>query len=230
MKAFKISQAEVARLVVGWLQLAPPFVLTLDRTEWRLGKRWVNVLMLAVVWDGVAIPLVRQVFDKKGCSDAEKREQILERYLKILALETIRFVTADREFACDEWLRFLSKERIRFCLRIKASAQITDKCGRRMRAIKLLQTAKVGEAVVCRRRRKMCNVAVSIAGVSKADGNNVIAITSAESAEQARINRVERSRLPFAHLVLHGVGHRRHERRSSFDSINFFDMRPDFAR
>lgn len=188
LKAFKIDEAEVARLIVGWLKLEPPFVLTLDRTEWRLGKRWVNVLMLAVVSDGVAVPLVWQVFDKKGCSDAAERKQIVERYLKVFALETIRFVTADREFACDEWLRFLNRERIGFCLRIKASAQITDKRGKKMRAGKLLQTARVGEAVACRRRRKMCGVTVSIAGMRKADGDNVIVISSAESADRLLSN------------------------------------------
>lgn len=100
LKAFKISEAEIARLVVGWMKLTPPFVLTIDRTEWRLGKRWVNVLMLAIASEGVAVPLCWLVFEKKGCSDASERKQILERYLKIFPADTIRFVTADREFAC----------------------------------------------------------------------------------------------------------------------------------
>ncbi len=184
LKAFKISEAEVARLIVSWLKLAPPFVLTIDRTEWRLGKRWVNVLMLAIATDSVAVPLCWLVFEKKGCSDAKERKAILERYLKIYPVETIRFVTADREFACSEWLQFLSRRRIGFCLRIKSSAQITDKCGKKMRASKLLQTVRVGARVACRRRRKMCNVSVSVAGMRKACGDNVIVISSAESATE----------------------------------------------
>lgn len=188
LSAFKISEADIARLVVGWLELQPPFVLTIDRTKWRLGKRWINLLMLAVATERVAIPLCWMVFEKKGCSDATERKQILERYLKFYSVETIRFVTADREFACSEWLQFLSQQRIAFCLRIKLSAQITDQRGKKMRAGKLLQTAKVGVPLRCRRRRKMCGVAVSVAGVKKACGDSVIVVSSAESATELLAN------------------------------------------
>lgn len=188
LKAFQINEAEIARLVVGWLKLQPPFVLTIDRTEWQLGKRWVNILMLAIASDGVAIPLCWVVFEKKGCSDAAERKEILKRYLKIFSVSTIRFVTADREFACYEWLQFLNLQQIPFCLRIKSSAQITDKRGKQMRASKLLQTARVGEAVACRRRRKMCGVAVSVAGMRKACGDNVLVVSSTESAAELLSN------------------------------------------
>jgi hypothetical protein len=103
-------------------------------------------------------------------------EQILQRYLEIFAVESIRFVTADRKFACAEWLEFLNQGKIPFCLRIKSSALITDKRGRRMKAGKTLRTARVGEAVVCLGQRKMCGVAVSVAAMRKADGDNVLVI------------------------------------------------------
>ena len=52
-----ISEPEVARLVIRLMRLEPPFVITIDRTEWQLGKTWVNVLMLAIVSpEGVAVP------------------------------------------------------------------------------------------------------------------------------------------------------------------------------
>lgn len=184
LRFFDIPQAELARLVVRWMKLEPPFVLSLDRTEWRLGKSWVNVLMLAVVSEsGVAIPLLWLVFEKKGCSDAEERKQILKQYLRLFPVSTIGFVTADREFACREWLQFLDKEKIPFCLRIKSSAFITDKRGGRMRASKLLRTGRVGEKLYCRRRRKMCGVKVAVAGLKKADGDNVIVISSFEAKD-----------------------------------------------
>lgn len=183
LRFFEISQAELARLIVRWMKLEPPFVLTIDRTEWRLGKRWINVLMLAIVSsDAVAIPLCWLVFEKKGSSDSEERKLILKRFLAIFPVTAIRFVTADREFACAEWLQYLQREKIAFCLRIKSSAFITDKRGQKMKASKLLRTGRVGEAVICRRRRKMCGVSVSVAAIRKADGDNVLVISSAEEA------------------------------------------------
>ncbi len=88
-------------LVIRLIKLEPPFVLTIDRTEWQLGKRWVNVLMLAIVSEsGVAVPLLWTVFSKKGCSNDAERQEILEKYLSILPARSISFVTADRE-ACQ---------------------------------------------------------------------------------------------------------------------------------
>ena len=58
---FSVSQVEVARLVVKLLKIEPPFVVAVDRTEWQLGKAWVNVLMLSVSYKRVAIPLLWSV-------------------------------------------------------------------------------------------------------------------------------------------------------------------------
>jgi hypothetical protein len=145
--------------------------------------------MLGVVsTGGVAIPLLWLVFEKKGCSDASERKEILERYLRIFPASSIESVTADREFACFEWLQYLNRQKIPFCLRIKSSAFITDKRGRKMRASKLLRTARIGERIYCRRRRRMCGVPVSVAATRKADNDNVIVISSAESADNLLSN------------------------------------------
>jgi hypothetical protein len=185
---FEMDAAEITRLLVKLMNLQPPFILSIDRTEWRLGTTWVNVLMLSAVWEGVAIPIVWTVFQKKGCSSDSERRAIVEKYLQIFGAETIKFVTADREFASREWLDYLSTNRIDFVLRIKSSAFITDKRGKQMRASKLLQSTAAGEKLICRRQRKMCGITVSVAGVRKADGDNVIVISSIASSDRALSN------------------------------------------
>ena len=40
--------------------------LTLDRTTWEYGKSCINILALAIVWRGVAIPELWETLDKKG--------------------------------------------------------------------------------------------------------------------------------------------------------------------
>jgi hypothetical protein len=179
LRFFEISEADLARLVVRLMKLEPPFVITIDRTEWQLGKRWVNVLMLALADKGVAVPILWLVFEKKGCSDDVERKQILEKYLSIFASTSIGFVTADREFASKRWLKFLTERKIPFCLRIKANTPITDKRGRKMAARQVVRTLKIGEVVKCRRKRRVWGIEVLLAGRRKANKDHVIVIASA---------------------------------------------------
>lgn len=183
LRFFSIDEAELAHLVVRLMRLEPPFVITIDRTEWQVGKRWVNILMLAIVHQGAAVPLLWLVFDKKGCSSDEERQQILERYLQIFPAYSIRFVTADREFASKQWIDYLTERKIRFCLRIKANTRITDKRGRKMRASRLLQTTPLETPISCRRKRSLWNCPVSIAGIRKANGDNVLVVSSVEDGK-----------------------------------------------
>ena len=40
--------------------------LTLDRTNWKWGKRDINILMLAIVYRGIAIPIVWTLLNEPG--------------------------------------------------------------------------------------------------------------------------------------------------------------------
>ena len=171
----------MARLTLKLLKIESPFVIAIDRTEWQLGGRWVNILMLSVSYKNIAIPLFWTVLEEKGCSDNSERKEILERFIDEFGVENIRFVTADREFASKEWLRFLVAKKIPYRLRIKSNIGITDKRGKLLRASKMLRTLKIGERMEFRRRRKLWNRAVFVAVCRKADGDNVIIISSEAS-------------------------------------------------
>ncbi|EXW59539.1 hypothetical protein J878_4174 [Acinetobacter baumannii 44467_5] len=45
--------------------------LTLDRTNWKWGKRNINILMLAIVYRGIAIPILWTLLNKRGNSDTK---------------------------------------------------------------------------------------------------------------------------------------------------------------
>jgi len=168
-------------LTVRLLKIEPPFVIAIDRTEWQLGKRWVNVLMLSIGYKGVAIPLFWTVLEEKGCSDNAERTAIVRQFTDQFGASAIRFVTADREFASKEWLKSLVGRKISYRLRIKANTIITNKCGKPMRAGKLCRTLKIGERVEFSRQRKLWNQTVFVAACRKADGDNVIVISSERS-------------------------------------------------
>jgi len=173
----------MARLSLKLLKIEPPFVIAIDRTEWQLGKSWVNILMLSVSYRRIAIPLMWTVWEEKGCSDNQERCEIVERFIEEFGVESLRFVTADREFASKPWLEYLTAKKIGFRLRIKANARITDKHGRLIGASKLWRTLPVAARMECRRRRKLWNTPVFVAVCRKQDGDAVIVVSSERSGQ-----------------------------------------------
>ena len=48
----------LAEAVIKLLKLRPPWLLALDRTNWKIGRRDVNILMLAVITQRARLPLM----------------------------------------------------------------------------------------------------------------------------------------------------------------------------
>ncbi len=165
------------------LKIEPLYTIAIDRTEWQLGKQWVNVLMLSVAYKGVSIPLFWTVLDEKGCSDNLERKEILQKFIDEFGAESIRFVTADREFASKEWLKYLVEKKIPFRLRIKANHQITNTRGKLIKATKLCRTLKIGERREFRGKRKLWTQSVYVGACRKEDSDNVIVISSEKSGK-----------------------------------------------
>ncbi|KPQ35831.1 MAG: hypothetical protein HLUCCO16_16465 [Phormidium sp. OSCR] len=65
---FDFDLTEIARFVVSLIDIPQPWTLSLDRTCWSLGQTHFNILMLAVVHEGIAFPLLWTMLDKKGNS------------------------------------------------------------------------------------------------------------------------------------------------------------------
>lgn len=68
-----ICSADVARFV---LHLLPdpkqrPFIM--DRTNWKLGGKGPNMLVLAIIWRGAAVPLLFEFLDHSGKSNTPTR-------------------------------------------------------------------------------------------------------------------------------------------------------------
>ncbi len=173
----------MARLTLKLLKIKPPFVIAIDRTEWQLGKAWVNVLMLSIVYKSISLPLFWTVLEEKGCSDNAERRSILQQFIDEFGAGSIRFVTADREFASKQWLTYLVERKISFRLRIKSNTLITDKRGRVIHASKMLKTMKTGERAEFRRRRRLWKQSVFVAVCRKEDGDNVIVISSERTGD-----------------------------------------------
>jgi len=110
------------------------WILALDRTEWKRGKTTINLLVLAVVVHGCAVPLLWTVMPNPGASDTTERIELLARFVALFGKERLRFLTADREFIGFDWIGWLLQEQIPFRIRIKAGEYLLHADGREYKA------------------------------------------------------------------------------------------------
>ena len=131
LRAFDLDFAALARLLVQIAGIPAPWTLALDRTNWKLGKAELNILMLCVVHQGIAFPLLWSVLEKEGRgkagnSNTRERIALMQRFLTIFSPEQVTFLCADREFVSREWLLWLQKAGISFRLRLKGDFLVTN--------------------------------------------------------------------------------------------------------
>jgi hypothetical protein len=120
----------LARLVIEILGQGGQKYLALDRTTWKLGKRAVNVLVLAVVTRRFRVPILWVCLGHGGCSSVKDRTDLLTRYLKLFGVSSITVLLADREFVGTEWLEFLLKNNVPFAIRLKEDRKFLTEDGR----------------------------------------------------------------------------------------------------
>lgn len=127
--SFNLCSDLVARLLFKLLPdevfLNGKLQLTLDRTNWKFGTTNINILMIGVIYKGVALPLLWTFLgDKRGNSDQNERIALMERFIRLFGVQSIDFLTADREFIGDDWWNFLIFHKIRFFIRLRANMQV----------------------------------------------------------------------------------------------------------
>jgi hypothetical protein len=97
----------------------PCMDIIIDRTNWQLGKKNINYLVLAARIGKITFPLFWSLLEHAGCSDASARIELLEKFNKTFGFKKIRSFIADREFIGQDWLDYLYYHQIPFFIRIK---------------------------------------------------------------------------------------------------------------
>jgi hypothetical protein len=110
----------------AWLLSFYPQHVTLavDRTEWKFGATPINLLVIAVVHNGFAFPVLWCHLGKAGSSNSAEVTTLLEKLRPLLNCPSV-LVLMDREFASRkllEWLRGASWD---FDLRLKRNARVS---------------------------------------------------------------------------------------------------------
>lgn len=177
-RAFAIDQAQIARAVSGLLPLGERWVLSLDRTNWKLGRAELNILVLGVVYRGIAIPLFWTVLDKAGNSNTDERIALMERFVDTFGTERIAYLLADREFVGGRWFRYLREEFIGFRIRIKDNHTIVNRHGAVHSILTPFRDLAVGQRRVLRAPRRLWDVSVYLAAERLADGEWLLVASS----------------------------------------------------
>ena len=92
-------------------------LLIIDRTQWKE----INIFFLSVELNGVAIPVLWNLLEKKGNTNVLEKKDLLEDYINLFGIENINYLIADREFIGKEWFSWLNDLKIKFLIRIKSN-------------------------------------------------------------------------------------------------------------
>ncbi len=105
---FTINGAVIAGWVMKLFGLNNQAVyLSMDRTNWKWGKNDINILMLSIVYKGIALPIFWMLLPKRGNSNTEERIVLIQKFIDHFGKDKIAGILADREFIGDEWFNWL---------------------------------------------------------------------------------------------------------------------------
>lgn len=185
--------------------LATDYYLALDRTNWKWGEKNINILVLAVVYKGVAIPIYWLLLDKKGNSNTRERIALMKRFIRQFGKQHILGLLADREFIGEDWLKWLKSEGIDFVIRIKKDALVPNSRGEKVQVQKLFRFLKPSEQSVIQDQRLMTGVNVYLSALRLADGELLI-VASASRSDDAIKTYAARWQIETLFACLKGRG------------------------
>ena len=175
---FNFSMEGIAKLIVRFLPISDEiWDLSLDRTNWKLGKLNINPQVLGIVHLGVAFLIIWITFSWRGNSSMIERIDLIERFIKIFSIDKIRCLFGDREFIGGKWFAFLLEKGIHFVMRIKENFMITNAKGILISAKTLFRDLKAGEYKVLKGRRLVNGQMVYVVGALLPDGEYLILAT-----------------------------------------------------
>jgi hypothetical protein len=137
----------IAKFIFSLLPKQDKYELTMDRTNWKFGKANINILVIGVVYKGVAFPLLFKMLDKFGNSSTDERIELMNRYDTLFGFNTVETLVADREFVGYKWLQYLKGKNIKYHIRIRENFYVClpKNQDKKMKARHLFTDLKMGE-------------------------------------------------------------------------------------
>lgn len=139
--------------------------LILDRTNWKLGKKDINILLLSAVWNGFSMPLMWTMLPHGGNSHQDHRKALIQRFLTICTDRQIGGLRADREFIGKDWFTFLDVHKIAPCIRLRADSKVGG-----VPVWACLRKLQVGEVRIWHRAETIYGVKLRVCATKNAAG------------------------------------------------------------
>ena len=145
-----IDYQAFGKMIYALLANGQKVKILLDRTNWKFGKKNINIFVATIICDNFgtkqsfAVPIVWNILEKQGISNTAERKMIMQRILDIVGRENIEVVMGDREFIGEEWIAFLLDELIPFIMRIRGSIYVVHR-GKRVQIKTLCKDLGMGE-------------------------------------------------------------------------------------
>lgn len=175
---YAVSRSEccrTAKLVTEMMKIPEPWVLSVDRTEWKFGRKFFNILTLGVVHQGVAFPLLWWMLDKKGNSNTKERVDLFEEFVELFCEREIAYISADREFLGHDWLKYLlSQPMMPFRIRIRENDLLGD--GQHELPTRIVFShLKIGQMELLKRKRVLWGHQVYL-GALRLEDNSLLTV------------------------------------------------------
>jgi hypothetical protein len=146
MADYSLDKDLIARMIFALLPHKPPYTIAIDRTNWKFGQTNINILVLAIVYKGVAFPFLFKLMPKRGNSNTKERIEIVNHFIRLFGKESIKYLVADREFVGEHWIDYLNFNSIEYHIRIRENFLILNpKTGIEIKASWLFSNLKLNQ-------------------------------------------------------------------------------------
>lgn len=176
-RKFELDYYELAKMIVGLMNIPDPWVLSLDRTDWQFGQTNFNILTLGIVHQGVAFPILWWMLDNKGNSSTLERIELIDEVNALFPERKIAYLTADREFLGHDWFGYLLKQpTIPFRIRVRVSDCLSDG-HKRLKVGVVFQHLKPQQTQLLTKRRRLWGYWLYVAALRLEDNDLLVVVT-----------------------------------------------------
>jgi hypothetical protein len=205
---FKMDYTSIAKWIFKLFFLDNKEVyITIDRTNWYWGKSKINIFMLGIAYEGIAIPLFWSLLPKAGSSNFKEQKALLERFVETFNCVKIIGLLADREFASGKLFRWLNRKKIPFYIRIKEGTRIYIRDKKFLIAKKLFNDLQVKTSKVFHMTVWIFGEKVYLAG-SRSERGELMIVTTNQKPKNAIEIYLRRWEIESLFQTLKGRGFR----------------------
>lgn len=169
---------QIARWIFKLFVTDRKIYLSIDRTNWYFGKKKINVLTLAIAYEGIAIPILWRFLNKAGNASAKEHRAIVNRFVRLFGTRNILGVLGDREFASGLFFKWLNKKKIPFYIRIKEDSLVLIKGKKLFKAKKFFRALNSREKSTFQMDIELYGAKVYLAGSRSERGELMIVATN----------------------------------------------------